>query len=113
MTDTQNDAMAKSRELQQWYRDTYGEPEDGQTPEKSAEHYTSDAKGAAVRVPPEHMTAYQMLQRANANAEPVGRIPEADVSPEEIGMSPVELARLSARQRLALANEIIARRRKS
>jgi hypothetical protein len=113
MTDTTSDAMAKSRELQQWYRDTYGEPEDGQPSTEPAERYTSDAKGAAVRLPPEHLTAYQMLQRANSTAAPVGRAAEPDVSPEEIGMSPAELARLSGAQRLALANEVIARRRKS
>jgi hypothetical protein len=111
MTDTTNDAMAKSRELQQWYRDTYGEPEGEQASEKPAERYTSDAKGSCVRLPPEGLTSYEKLQWANASAAPIGRVPEPDVSPEEIGMTPADLARLSGAQRLALANEVLARRR--
>lgn len=100
----EGDALAKSRELQQWYRDTYG------TDDGSAAH--DEPVAVRVRPPAGVTTAKQKLEWANANSVVIGRTAEPPVTLEEIGMSPADFARLSARQRLELTNETMVRRKK-
>lgn len=98
-----DDALAKSRELQQWYKDTYGSPD-------NAVSEPSDANSNGFR-PSRDATAMEKLIWSNRYDVPV-RTAEPPVTLEEIGMSRADFARLRPQRRLELSNEAMARRAK-
>lgn len=79
--------------------------------DESAGYYVADKDGNCRRMPPPGLSASQRLRWANEHCAPQ-RATNSKLSEEELGMTYAAAAKLSPRQRLALANSALARREK-
>lgn len=96
----QADAAETLRELSAWLDATEVLPREL--------HFFAGKNGECYPVPPPGLSARQRLEWANNHCVTPNK--SQPVTVEEIGLSPIELARLSPERKLALANEKMARR---